>query len=54
MFNNETIKKFDVVVKLRGDNVYDIYLDEEWYCSRGNYVAAAEEVKQLMEKAFLE
>ena len=54
MFNNETVKKFEVVVKLRGDNIYDIYLGKEWYCSHGSYVAAAQEVKQLMEEAFLE
>lgn len=52
--NNKTVKKFEVTVKLRGDNVYDIYLGGEWYCSHGNYIAAAEEVKQLMEKLFLE
>ena len=28
--SNETIKKFDITIKLRGDNVYDLYLDGKW------------------------
>lgn len=51
--NNKTIKRFDITIKLRGDNVYDIYLGKEWYCSHGNYLAAAEEIKRLMETVFL-
>ena len=52
--NNKTIKKFDITIKLRGDNVYDIYADGAWIASCGSYVSAANEVKNLMEKTFLE
>ena len=52
--NNKTIKKFEITIKLRGDNVYDIYADGTWIASCGSYISAASEVKTLMEKTFLE
>ena len=27
--NNKTVKEFNIKIKLRGDNVYDLYLDGE-------------------------
>lgn len=36
MRNNETVKKFDITIKLRGDNVYDLYMNGEWVASRGS------------------
>lgn len=33
--NNTSIKRYDITIKLRGDNVYDLYLDGEWVASGG-------------------
>ena len=46
--NNKTIKKFDITIKLRGDNVYDLYLDGEWIASRGSCDNILEEVKRAV------
>ena len=34
--NNSTIKRFDITIKLRGDNVYDLYVNNQWIASRGH------------------
>lgn len=34
--NNETIKKFNLTVKLRGDHVYDLYVDGKWVAHSGS------------------
>lgn len=52
--NNETIKKFDITIKLRGDNVYDLYVDGEWIVSRGSYGNIIDEVRNVVRKAFLD
>ena len=46
--SNETMKRFDITIKLRGDNVYDLYLDGEFLTSRGSYEAILDEVKKAM------
>ena len=51
--NNETIKKIDITVKLRGDNVYDIYLDNQWIASRGRCENAIEEAKGAIKELFM-
>ena len=43
--NNETIKKFDIMIKLRGDHVYDLYIDGKWITSRGSLDGILEEVR---------
>lgn len=43
--NNETIKRFDITIKLRGDNVYDLYLGGEWIASRGSCENILDELK---------
>ena len=43
--NNETMKRFDIVIKLRGDNVYDLYMDGKWIASRGSYENILDEVR---------
>ena len=43
--NNETIKKFDITIKLRGDNVYDLYMDGKWTASRGSCDSILDEVR---------
>ena len=52
--SNETMKRFDITIKLRGDNVYDLYLDGEWIASRGTCDNALDEVKKVIKKSFLE
>ena len=51
--NNETVKKFNITIKLRGDNVYDLYLNDEWIASRGHYENILDEAKKLIEKDLL-
>lgn len=48
MGNNATDKK--VTVKRRGDGVYDIYVDDTFVESKGNFVAAAKLVEELLEE----
>lgn len=45
--NNETIKKVDLTIKLRGDNVYDLYLNGEWISSRGSYLNILDELHNV-------
>ena len=51
--NNETIKRFDFTIKLRGDNVYDLYVDGEWAASRGSCVNIVDEAKSAIQQALL-
>lgn len=51
--SNETIKRFDIIIKLRGDNVYDLYIDGKWIASRGCYNGIAEEVQKAMKKSLI-
>ena len=48
MGNNLTEKK--VTVKRRGDGVYDIYVDDTYVDSKGNFAAAAKRVEELLEE----
>jgi hypothetical protein len=52
--NNETIKSFDIKIKLRGDNIYDLYIDGEWVASRGSCDNILEEVKGIVKKSLIE
>jgi hypothetical protein len=47
--NNSTIKRFDITIKLRGDNVYDLYFNDTWVTSRGSYENILDEAKKLIE-----
>lgn len=51
--SNETVKRFDITIKLRGDNVYDLYLDGEWIASRGNCDGVLDEVKSEIRNSLL-
>lgn len=53
MMNNETVKKFDVTIKLRGDNVYDLYIDGKWISSRGNSDSVLDDAKDTIKKALI-
>ena len=51
--NNKTIMNFDIKIKLRGDNVYDLYLNGKWIVSRGSYQGILDEVRNAMESELL-
>lgn len=44
--NNKTVHNF--TIKLRGDNVYDLYVDNEWKVSRGCYLNIVEELDNVI------
>jgi hypothetical protein len=48
--NNSTVKRFDITIKLRGDNVYDLYFNDEWVASRGHYENILDELKRIMKE----
>ena len=51
--NNKTIKEFNIKIKLRGDNVYDLYMDGEWISSHGNSDKVLEDVRIIVKKALI-
>lgn len=51
--NNLTVKEFNIKIKLRGDNVYDLYINTEHIASRGSYKGIVEEINKAMEEALL-
>ena len=44
---NKTVKK--IVLKLREDHVWDLYIDDQWVLSRGNHETLLEELKKIMD-----
>lgn len=46
--NNET--KFEIKLKLRNDNIYDVYLNGKHIASRGSIEGTLEELKTIMEE----
>ncbi len=52
--NNETIKRFDITIKLRGDNVYDLYMNGEWIASRGHCDNILDEARNAIRHSLLE
>ena len=44
--NNKTIQEF--TIKLRGDNVYDLYVNGQWAASRGHYENILEEIRKII------
>jgi hypothetical protein len=52
--NNETMMRFDITIKLRGDNVYDLYMDGNWVASRGGYEQILDEARAAIKKRLLE
>ncbi len=51
--NNETIKRFDITIKLRGDNVYDLYMNGKWVASRGGYEGILDEASAAIKESLL-
>lgn len=47
--NNKTIERFDMTIKLRGDNMYDLYFNGKWVASRGSYEKILDEAKKMIE-----
>lgn len=45
--NNKTVCKY--TIKLRGDNVYDLYVNDSWVASKGCYLNVLNEVKKMIE-----
>lgn len=54
IMNNETIKRFDLTIKLRGDNVYDLYVNNQWVASRGSYENILDEAREAIKKSLIE
>ena len=52
MMNNETVKKLDITIKLRGDKVYDLYMDGKWVASRGGYDHTLEIIYDEVKRVF--
>ena len=52
--SNETVKRFDIIIKLRGDNVYDLYMDGKWIASRGCCDNIVEEAKIAIRKSLID
>lgn len=46
--NNKTIQEFKI--KLRGDNVYDLYIDDVWVASRGHYDNILDEIRNAIKE----
>ena len=47
IMNNTTIHEYDI--KLRGDGVYDIYLDGVHMCSKGSFKSVIKELESIMQ-----
>lgn len=45
--NNSTVHNY--TIKLRGDRVYDLYVDKQWVVSRGSYENILDELKKIMQ-----
>ena len=46
--NNATVERIEI--KLRGDNVYDIYVNEQWIGAAGYYMKALDMVREYFER----
>ena len=44
---NKTVKK--IVLKLREDRVWDLYIDDQWVLSRGSHDNILAELKKIMD-----
>ena len=48
MCNNETVMK--ITIRMRKENVYDIYLNDTWMCSKGHYENVLDEVRNIIKQ----
>ena len=44
---NKTVKK--IVIKLREDRVWDLYIDDQWVLSKGSYKNILDELNQIID-----
>ena len=44
---NKTVKK--IVIKLKEDRVWDLYIDDQWVLSRGSHQNILEELKKIID-----
>lgn len=44
--NNETVH--EIKIKVRGDRVFDLYVDNAWVVSKGYYENIADEVRKVL------
>lgn len=51
--SNETVMNFDIKIKLRKDNVYDLYLNGEWISSRGSCDNILDEARNAIKSVLL-
>ena len=51
--NNSTVKRFDITIKLRGDNVSDLYMDGKWIASRGSCDNILDEARNVIKESLL-
>ena len=51
--NNSTIFRCDLTIKLRGDHVYDLYLNGKWVASRGSMDNILNEMYDAAKNAIL-
>ena len=47
--NNETMREF--TIKLRGDGVYDIYIDGNFIVSKGSFKSVVKDLEVIMAEA---
>lgn len=52
--NNETIKRFDITIKLRGDYVYDLYFNGKWISSSGSCDNIMIDASRAIKKSLLD
>ena len=48
MCNNETVMK--ITIRMRKENVYDIYLNDTWVASKGHYENVLDEIRTLIKQ----
>ena len=46
--NNKTMEK--IMIKHRGDGIYDIYFNDTWVSSKGHYENVLDEVRNLIKE----
>ena len=46
--NNKTIHEF--YLKFRGENVYDLYVDDQWVTSKGHYENILDEIRKEIKR----
>ena len=49
----ELIMDFIITIKFAKDNVFDLYLNDEWVASRGHYENILDEAKKLIEDSLI-